>query len=839
MLLALAALAAPGCSCREETPAEQAAREAREAEEAQRRREEELARQDWVLPLPTVQPGLLSAPSLSPKPGHWNGVTQPIRSGPNNQEDFDGELEIVVTDPNGDPIQLDRTPYRMVTKRPVVVARQSSKEIESWFYCPATGTPLRLRTVVRERGGRELQEALTPIRALLDHQYHFVVLAKEPERYGFVDSLFSVSPNLPTDADTTTASKGSTLAADKNYRVVALAATDTTTTIPLPDNPLAWTTIAYVLWDEVDPESLRAEQREAILDWIAWGGQLLVSGPDSLDLLRGTFLEEAMPARGAGAREFTNDDLDGFGAVWSATRGGAGPTVGEAPWTGVSLTLADGAAWLPGLEGLAAERRFGRGRVVVTGFQLTERGLINWRDGAENFFNNALLRRPPRRFVKDPFDQNRVIANWTTEPRIVLDPLVNTKVRLFGRDLLEDPTRLRINLRREGGDPLTWTQPAANSPLAGNVSDGSFQQLVPPEVRGGAGAWSDDGLVAKAGRGALRRSAGVSIPGAGFVLGCLAAYLVLIAPVNWFFFHALGRVELAWVAAPVLALAGAWVVVQQAQLDIGFVRSRTELAVLETQPGVTRGVLTRYNALYTSLSTTYELEFGDGMAFAAPFPRFADNERGDGFDRLFTASYERQEKARLRDLAIASNSAEFVLSEEMLDLAEHPVPGSSLSGGIVLVNGERGTPRVMNRTEWPLRHVAAVQRPDGLDGPAVLEGCWIGGLDPGEASSVAFARLIAPSGDEAPFAEERRQADLESRRDEEPLDLDPLLRLAFDAERFEPGERRVVAVIDQVLPGLTITPAASQRRGATVLVAHLRYGPLPQMGRDVNTPGER
>jgi hypothetical protein len=48
-------------------------------------------------------------------------------------------------------------------------------------------------------------------------------------------------------------------------------------------------------------------------------------------------------------------------------------------------------------------------------------------------------------------------------------------------------------------------------------------------------------------------------------------------------------------------------------------------------------------------------------------------------------------------------------------------------------------------------------------------------------------------------------------------------------------ECRIVGVIDQVLPGTEVTPAASQIVGATVVLAHLEYGDLPQPLPDVNS----
>ena len=67
------------------------------------------------------------------------------------------------------------------------------------------------------------------------------------------------------------------------------------------------------------------------------------------------------------------------------------------------------------------------------------------------------------------------------------------------------------------------------------------------------------------------------------------------------------------------------------------------------------------------------------------------------------------------------------------------------------------------------------------------------------------------------------------------LNLEPMFRLALDPSHMEPGEERLVARVDEVLPGETITPSASQVRGATLVVAHLNYAPLPAPQKDLNT----
>ncbi len=58
---------------------------------------------------------------------------------------------------------------------------------------------------------------------------------------------------------------------------------------------------------------------------------------------------------------------------------------------------------------------------------------------------------------------------------------------------------------------------------------------------------------------------------------------------------------------------------------------------------------------------------------------------------------------------------------------------------------------------------------------------------------------------------------------------------ALEPQHMEPGETRLVARVDEVLPGETITPSSSQVRGATLVVAHLDYADLPAPRRDNNT----
>jgi hypothetical protein len=65
-----------------------------------------------------------------------------------------------------------------------------------------------------------------------------------------------------------------------------------------------------------------------------------------------------------------------------------------------------------------------------------------------------------------------------------------------------------------------------------------------------------------------------------------------------------------------------------------------------------------------------------------------------------------------------------------------------------------------------------------------------------------------------------------------------MFRLALDPKNIDDGETRLVARVDEVLPGESISPNASQIRGGTLVVAHLRYAPLQTPEKDANTRQE-
>src|SRR5262249_21854105 len=170
-------------------------------------------------------------------------------------------------------------------------------------------------------------------------------------------------------------------------------------------NVLAWTNIAYLIWDDVDPSLLSPEQQQAIVDWLHWGGQIIISGPKTLDQLRDkSFLAPYLPATAGEPITIDSDKLARLNKVWTldvpderGQKQPGRPLAAVRPWSGVTLAVHKDATTLPDTSNLVVERRIGRGRIVVTAFRLTQRELWNW-PGFDGFLNACLLRRPPRRF---------------------------------------------------------------------------------------------------------------------------------------------------------------------------------------------------------------------------------------------------------------------------------------------------------------------------------------------------------------------------------------------------------------------------------------------------------
>jgi hypothetical protein len=313
--------------------------------------------------------------------------------------------------------------------------------------------------------------------------------------------------------------------------------------------------------------------------------------------------------------------------------------------------------------------------------------------------------------------------------------------------------------------------------------------------------------------------------------------LLVLVPLNWFVFWMLGRVEWAWIAAPIIAVVGAGAVIRLAQLDIGFARSRTEIAVLEVQGGYDRAHLTRYSALYTSLSSSYRLAFEDPSALALPFASPHGVNRQE-IANIADVVYRRDKDTSLSGVQVSSNSTGMVHSEQMYPL----------EGKLTLVGDVQKGYTVKNTGHLTLQDVGILRKT--ADGQ--IETAFVSKLDEGTSSPLSFAPLPLPEPetDEATgtttvplikpwLAEWDKSAVFALENPNDPdakgrVRLARLARLAAQRLRLNPGDVRLVAWTSQPLKGLAVHPQAPQNDTYTLVVAHLVRGDLPAVTPDKN-----
>ena len=789
-----------GCrGCRSDDPLSEEEREAKREELKKGKK----PKPDFEFLRFTTQPGELEQADVQEvhvKPGHWTSAVLSARA---NNFDFRGELLSEMLDQTARPVPLDDMLFQLRTTRPVILPKGQRRLLEFSVLTPAGRRAKNVSTrLLTGAGGRPVLAETQVVTPMPPSQFYFIVLALNPDSYTFLKKLETITAPTEHYFDVNMA---------RHYRVIAPRVKSAA---PLPSHAASWTGIAYLLWDDLEPKKLSPEQQQAMLDWLHWGGQLIVSGPDTLATLQGSFLDEYLPAQGDKTWQISSETLQPLSAAWQR---GDRPLKLVRPWTGVHLKPVKGAQVLlgSGEEPLVVERRLGRGRIVLTAFRLSQRELRNW-PSFDGFLNGCLMRRPPRTFH---FENELVQVGWQ-DKHDSHDPRRVTQVRYFTRDA-QAPASMFNSLMRTA-EPA----PPLQSDLPGTMAYALRMQGQSPVVAEpygpGVAGWNDFSAASNLGLATLREAAGIVVPDASFVVWVLAIYMVVLVPINWGFFRLLGRVEWAWAAAPFISIGGAVAVVYLAQLDIGFARSKTELGVIEVQGAYPRAHVTRYLALYSSLGTQYDLRFDDQSAVALPFAAGQKTVIGQS---MKTVDYRRAPQiandevaqVTLDGLEISSNTTGMVHAEEMADV------GGGF--GWQPLGGNRY--RVTNDTRLTLAGA-------GVLGQGKIG--WIGALAPGADAVVELTDR--PPEETEPWAEQLEQSPLTSRSGSaDGLNLRHMLLLAQNDISEESGsqEMRLVAWTDDELPGLTVRPVASQSRRVALVVGHLTYGPEPAPTADTNS----
>lgn len=836
LLLISMMLTFPGCGgCgsgnnANKTPEELAEEEAeKQRAEEERKRQEEM--QDFTVGELRTIPSTQETVGASVKPGHWSVASIDVTA---NKFDL----------PNGElttqPLKLDGMPFRMGSSRDALLSKGQKKSLPIVLFVPPGRSTQSIDARISRGGGGIIEQKATGVARMPEHQFHFVVLTDKPNAYNYLAQLPSMRPHQWN--------AGLQMAAFYRVHVPDLQVES----VPLPDTSLCWTSTAFLLLDGLPSEALDPQQQSALIDWLHWGGQLVVSGPGTLDLLKGGFLDSFLPAQPGRDITLSEADVQSFAEDWTPDKTGRRDlnlSLAEDisakellideddPAIRVLATTSSDSGEIP----MAVERSVGRGRIVITAFSLSQKEFIPpaW-NAFDSFFNACILLRPPRRYSWGSFGEE-LNARWVSSRYSGAEPRLQSRIRYFSRDAKAPLGAVTI----DGEEIESFDGILIDDQSTGTILRSAFDDEEDAIHGPGVAGWSDFNIASATARETLRKAAGIVIPDGSFVLRMLAIYVVVLVPVNWLIFRLIGRVEWAWIAAPVITIVFALIVINQAELDIGFARARTELNVIEIQGGYSRAHVSRFTSLYTSLTTAYDTRYTDPTAIVQPFARLGAHETRRALlgETPNTINYRRTpSRVTLSGFEVSSNSTEMLHSEHMLDLG----------GGIYLSSFDGVAGTVVNDTDMDLQGTAV------LTSDSVA---WIGELEAGGESTFRLERRLPNVSEVADETEESESDPPQNARPEDywfpereesaftsqdgdsrQLDLRPLIQLAearganATGDTFPADEIRLVAWNVEPLPGMEVEPIASQVRVGNVILAHLKLPALPDAVKDDNTP---
>ncbi|HBE68895.1 MAG TPA: hypothetical protein DDW52_12175 [Planctomycetaceae bacterium] len=791
---------------------------------------------------------------LTAKPGHWYETRQEFKS---NDEDLQVVVEGTVHRGKSEA-KVPGTEFLNAYTRRTSLPKGQLRSIDLQLYVPpaavaqqadgfeAESTALRLQT---ELYSYPLMTPLLPAadlkpaRELKPHEFQFVVLCPQAESYAHLGALDLVQW-IGEDA----------LASEQTRSYYVTLAKPREGEYPLPKSLLTMTATAVILWDAVDPETLSTDQRLALIDWLHWGGQLVVSGPTSWSLLQDSFLSPYLPATASKANYLKTEDFaeisDNFKVEIVNRRDGPRLNLGEKPMTGAEFTLAPDASWVPMTGELVAESTVGRGRVVMSAFPLRDPRIYNWRYYS-GLVSSAFLRRPPRMAMKERREQ------WTRQTWAApytggeADARLNSNVRILARDLAVTAMRGQGEGNSLAQSPETASSrpevPSENPSAAGSIPEardsdaapvGQIALNLPDTTQPGAesaawsqagASWNDYSGISYQASSALTSAARISLPERATILKLIGVYLLFLVPVNWLIFKLAGRLEYAWIAAPILGLIGMVAVTRIARLDIGFARRATEIGVLELHGGHERGHLSRYVALYTSLSTNYSINLPEDGSVMLPLsePGARSRRTGGNMSRMKT-NYGRSEGVNISPMTVLSNSTKRIHAEQMVTL-EGPLSLGARGSGELAVKNDSGV---------PISSALVVRRTSAGD----LESAWIDTLRSGEAATLAFAATTPDALFEKwnqDVLTQRIQPSAAELQANDDLWLGGVLGNIVTKLPIGQGQIVLVGLTDGDVGMLTLEPGQDQMARRNVMVAHLKAADLPAIRPDLSSIDKR
>ncbi|AMV32349.1 hypothetical protein VN12_09510 [Pirellula sp. SH-Sr6A] len=736
------------------------------------------------------------------KPGHWYQANQKLTA---NEADEALAASLMIYDRDRKPVPIYPGYAPIDFQRKLSLARGQSKNIRLMFFQPdvpvnnegevdttSTSTPSYLGIAyIERRSGVPVYLEEFPSRLLDGYQYNLITLSADPARYMFWRGLPCMF--WPSNARLTNERFAPHKVYDLDEDEIAGQ---------FPSRFFAMTSISHIVINDASPSLLSREQQDALLDWLYFGGTVVINGPDAVGGIDGSFFKEFAPIQNTATTAWTDDDSSKLNSKWTIRRAGDSLVPFQADRTLSKLTgdLAESSSWIGSLEGLVAERLVGQGRVVMTTFPMSDSSFVRW-PSYDSLIHNAILRKPPRTLSPAP-DIDTLYAGSLQGTE--MNPLHSTRLRIWARDL----------------DISMMTNPKPDTP----VKDQSAR--FPASKKTSLGAWNPDSEIVLAARSGLQEASGITVPRLETVIKLLVGYLIVLVPLNWLVFRLVGRVELAWVAAPIISIIGAFVVARSVQLDVGFSRSQQTYGILEAHAQHPRGILSSYTALYTSLSTQYKAQYEEDIGIVTPMlPPKTDAPFSR---RTVTAkvpyTYADSEASGLQNHSVLSNTTGLLQAEEMVDLG---------GGFQASFNDQENTISWSNGTQIPLLDLAVLQ----LNQQGELQIGWIGDLATGESTEVQWfdgdkIERWHPNWDKNPILKrpDVLRADGTKWHGDEAFDdlyLGSLLELVASQYPLGRGECIAIGWTDQDKSRLAIAPSTTQTKKRTLVLLHAKASELP------------
>ena len=661
------------------------------------------------------------------KPYQWSTVYLELRA---NYVDYEGGLQSF-------PVALPGMPVEVVYAREVRLVKEQRSRLGMQTMLPRFPKEKELNVELVQPGAVRFDDLLqVPLRLLPPHQMLVVVLSKEPAtQYATWNRLPACVP-AAADRDDAIA-----LDLQRYYRLVLPEDADKAF---LSAHPLTWATISHVIWDGLPPDSMAVSNQQAMVDWLHWGGQLVLiggAGP-TFSIFRESFLGNYLPADPTGdnallgeaelkplsqayhppAQQFLLPE-QGAGNAQGSSDAVTLSRIDPAPYTGeryrrpvpiqpprnrpvfvTGLKPRPGATTIPLGAGsphlLAVESRVGRGRITMLTINPTDPSLVAW-PGLDTLVRRVVLRRP-----EDPAGGAPTPANgMMPAPGPQLEGPDLSWYRITSRDAGAEVEAMRARAAqsarqappvptRRYGTPAASAQPVNPQGSTSSVSEEAALNHI------GVAEWRDTTALPRLCRDALEKASGITVPSSDFVLKVILAYILSVVPLNWVVCRLLlNRREWAWVVVPLLALGFAFAVERMAAYDMGYDSACDEIDVMEVQGDYPHAHLSRFAALYTTGRAKYTITYpNEPSALALPY----NNERSIGGEDVTTAVWQSFPVPALQNFSVQPRSLAMYRGEQML----------VLSGPIVLEEKD-GRRTVVNRSEFDLRDAVLVDFPGG------------------------------------------------------------------------------------------------------------------------------